>query len=73
MTTISIPITNELNEFIGEQVELGKASSKADLIRRAIIKFKDDEFITSVLMAKQEIKEGKALVGDLDKLAGGFN
>lgn len=73
MTTISIPITNELNEFIGEQVELGKAASKADLIRRAIIKFKDDEFIASILRAKQEIKEGKALVGDLDKLAEGFN
>jgi len=73
MTTISIPITNELNEFIDEQVELGKVASKAELIRRAIIKFKDDEFITSILKAKQEIKEGKALVGDLDKLAKGFN
>ena len=73
MTTISIPITSELNEFIEEQVGLGKATSKAELIRRAIIKFKDDEFIASVLKAKQEIKQGKALVGNLDKLAEGFN
>ena len=73
MTTISIPITTELNQFIEEQVKLGKASSKAELIRRAIIKFKEDDFITSILKAKQEIKEGKALVGDLDTLAKGFN
>jgi Arc/MetJ-type ribon-helix-helix transcriptional regulator len=72
MTTISIPITNELNSFIDEQVRLGNASSKAELIRRAIIKFKEDQFISSVLQAKQEIREGKALSGDLDRLAEGF-
>ncbi len=72
MTTISIPITSELNEFIDEQVRLGKAASKAELIRRAIIKFKDDAFIHTLLEAKHEIKSGKALKGDLDKLAAGF-
>jgi Arc/MetJ-type ribon-helix-helix transcriptional regulator len=73
MTTISVPITDELNKFIDEQVELGKVASKAELIRNAIIKFKDDQFISTILKAKQEIKEGKALAGDLDKLAAGFN
>ncbi len=72
MTTISIPLNNELNNFIDEQVRLGNASSKAELIRRAIIKFKEDEFINSILKAKQEIKEGKALKGDLDELTKGF-
>lgn len=72
MTTISIPLNNELNNFIDEQVRLGNASSKAELIRRAIIKFKEDEFINSILKARQEIKEGKALRGDLDELAKGF-
>ena len=72
MTTISIPLNNELNDFIDEQVRLGNVSSKAELIRRAIIKFKEDEFISSILKAKQEIKDGKALKGDLDELAKGF-
>jgi Arc/MetJ-type ribon-helix-helix transcriptional regulator len=72
MTTISIPLTRELNNFIDEQVRLGNASSKAELIRRAIIKFKEDEFISSILKAKKEIKDGKALKGDLDELAKGF-
>lgn len=72
MTTISIPITAELNDFIDEQVRLGKADSKAGLIRRAIMKFKEDAFVYTILEAKHEIKSGKALKGDLDKLAKGF-
>lgn len=72
MTTISIPITKELDDYIEEQVRLGNASSKAELIRRAIIKFKEDEFINSILRAEQEINEGKILKGDLDKLSEGF-
>lgn len=72
MITISIPINNELNNFIDEQVRIGSASSKAELIRRAIIKFKEDTFVTSILKAKQEIQDGKALSGDLDELAKGF-
>ncbi len=72
MTTISIPISPALNEYIEEQVKLGNASSKAELIRRAIIKFKEDQFIKSILEAKQEIKDGKGLMGDIDELAKGF-
>jgi Arc/MetJ-type ribon-helix-helix transcriptional regulator len=72
MTTISIPITTELNEFINEQIRLGKASSKAEFIRRAIIKFKEEEFIKDIREAQQEIKDGKGMTGDLDKLAEGF-
>ncbi len=72
MATISIPIPKELDEYIEEQVKLGNASSKAELIRRALIKFKEDEFINTILKAKQEADEGKLLSGDLDELAAGF-
>ena len=72
MTTISIPLNNELNDYIEEQVKLGNASSKAELIRRAIIKFKEEEFVQTILKAQQEIKDGKVLTGDLDELAKGF-
>ena len=72
MTTISIPITTELNEFIDEQVRLGNASSKAELIRRAIVKFKEDQFLMVILEAEQEVRDGKVFTGDLDKLAKGF-
>ncbi len=72
MTTVSIPLNNELNSYIDEQVRIGNASSKADLIRRAIIRYKQDEFIKSIKEAQQEIKDGKGLSGDLDELAKGF-
>ncbi len=72
MNTITIPITNELNDFIENQVKIGEASSKADLVRRAIQKMKEDVFIEHILQAKKEAAAGKLLKGDLDELAKGF-
>ena len=72
MTTITVPITAELNNFINNQVKLGEASSKADLVRRAIQNMKEDVFIRHILEAKAEAKAGKLLKGDLDHLSKGF-
>ena len=72
MTTITVPLNSELNNFINEQVKLGRISSKAELVRQAIIKFKENQFINEILQAKQEAREGKLFKGDLDKLAKGF-
>ncbi len=72
MTTITIPITAELNNFINSQVRLGEASSKADLVRRAIQNMKEDVFIRQILDAKAEAKAGKLLKGNLDELSKGF-
>jgi Arc/MetJ-type ribon-helix-helix transcriptional regulator len=69
MTTISVPINSALDEFIEEQVRLGNVASKADLIRQAIVLYKEEKFISQILKAQQEIKQGKALRGDLDELA----
>ena len=63
MTTITIPITSDLNDFINSQVKIGGASSKADFVRRAIQKMKEDIFVQQILQAKQEAKEGKLLKG----------
>jgi len=72
MTTITVPLNTELNEFINEQVKLGKVPNKAELVRAAIIKYKEDTLITELLKAKQEAKEGKLFTGDLDVLAKRF-
>lgn len=72
MTTITIPLNNELNDFINHQVKIGEASSKAEFVRRAIQKMKEDIFVKQILEAKLEAKQGKLLKGDLDKLAKGF-
>ncbi len=72
MTTITVPIDESLNDFLETQVKIGNASSKADLVRTAIKRYKEDEFIRQINQARQEIKDGKGLVGDLDELAKGF-
>lgn len=72
MTTVTIPLAHELNAFINEQVRLGRAPNKAELVRQAIRKMKEEVFIASLLQAEQEIKDGKALRGNLDILAKGF-
>ena len=72
MTTVTIPLSESLNNYVNEQVRLGNASSKADLVRRAIAKYREMEFVKTILEAEQEIKDGKALSGDLDELAKGF-
>jgi Arc/MetJ-type ribon-helix-helix transcriptional regulator len=50
-------------------VKSGYASNKADVVRKALIKLREDEAVNSVLRAEQDIKEGKVFEGDLDELA----
>jgi Arc/MetJ-type ribon-helix-helix transcriptional regulator len=61
MTTISIPINSQLDEFIEEQVKLGNVASKADLIRRAIVLYKEEQVLSEILKAQREIKTGKGI------------
>jgi len=72
MTTISVPITQNLENFINEMVASGEAETKAEVVRRALRKYAEDEAIASVLKARQEIKEGKVLSGDLKELVKDF-
>ena len=72
MTTISVPIPASLESFIKDMVSRGFAANKADLIRKAILRLKEDEAVNSVLRAEQEGREGKNLSGDLDNLAKHF-
>ena len=72
MTTISIPLNSRLNDFINEQVRIGNASSKAELIRRIIIKYKEEVFIKSLQEAEEDIRMGRVFTGNLDKLAEGL-
>ena len=72
MSTLSIPIPASLESFIEDMVKSGRAANKADLVRKALIKFREDEAVDSVLRAEQEGREGKTLKGDLDKLSKKF-
>lgn len=69
MTTISVPIPSFLEDFIKSMIGSGYAANKADVVRKALIKLKEEEAINSILRAEREGREGKNLEGDLDELA----
>ncbi len=73
MTTISVPVPAFLEDFIKQMIDSGYASNKADVVRRALIRLREEEAISSVLRAEQNIKEGKVFSGDLDELASKLN
>jgi Arc/MetJ-type ribon-helix-helix transcriptional regulator len=68
MSTISVPIPAFLEEFIKSMISSGVATDKADVVRKALIKMREDEAVNSVLRAEQDIREGELLEGDLDEL-----
>ena len=68
MSTLSVPLTPLLEEFINGQVKSGRAANKADVVRRALTSFSEEEAIKEVLEAHQEVMEGKLLRGDIREL-----
>ena len=64
MSTLSVPLSPELEIFINNQVKSGYAANKADVVRRALTRFSEDEAVRVVLEASQE----PVLRGDLREL-----
>lgn len=69
MSTLSVPLTPELSKTIDRLVASGIAPNKAEVARKAIEYFAQEQAIQDVLKAEQEVKEGKILRGNLDDLA----
>lgn len=68
MSTLSVPLTPELEERITTLVNNGYGVNKADVARKAIDFYAEEMAIKDVLEAEQELKDGKILRGDLDDL-----
>lgn len=68
MTTLSIPVSGDLEKFINRMVKEGKGASKADVVRRALKEYEENEAVEAVLQAQKEITLGKGLKGDLREL-----
>lgn len=64
MSTLSVPLTPRLEEFINNQVKHGYAANKADVVRRALYKMEEDLAVMEVLQAELE----PTLSGDLGDL-----
>jgi Arc/MetJ-type ribon-helix-helix transcriptional regulator len=64
MTTLSIPISSELEAFINSLIKSGRASNKADAVRRALTHFAEEQAVNAVLEAQRE----PSLKGDIRDL-----
>lgn len=69
MSTLSVPLNPKLEEFIDSFVKRGRAANKAEVVRQALRLLEEEEAVVDVLKAQQEVREGKALYGDLRVLA----
>ena len=72
MSTLSVPLTPDLEEFINSQVKLGYAANKADVVRKAVRRMAEEEVINAILKSQKQVREGKILRGDLREIAKKF-
>ena len=64
MSTISVPLNEELMHLLNWLIDQGIATNKADAIRKALKKYAEDQAVEAVLRAEKE----PSLEGDLDDL-----
>lgn len=69
MSLLSVPLSPEMESKINKLVKQGVAHNKADLARKAIEFFIEEQAVASVLKSEKEADDGKLLKGDLDVLA----
>lgn len=65
MSTLSVPLTADLEKFINSQVKSGKAANKAHVVRYALQRLSEDEAVQAVLQSEREVAQGKILRGGL--------
>jgi Arc/MetJ-type ribon-helix-helix transcriptional regulator len=73
MSTISVPLTPELEKEMNALIKKGYGSNKADVMRKALEFLAEEEAVQDVLRAEKELSDGKLLRGDLKKLAKKFS
>lgn len=68
MTTITVPITPELESFINEEIASGASESKAHLVRFALGRLREERALARLQEAENDIKAGRVYKGDLKKI-----
>lgn len=68
MTTITVPITKELESFIEEELKAGTSESKAHLVRYALGRLQEERALARLREAETDIKEGRVYTGNLKHL-----
>ena len=68
MSTLSVPLPANLENFINDMILRGIAPTKAEVVRQALVHYAEDQVVEAVLRSEQEAREGKILRGDLREL-----
>jgi len=68
MTTITVPITAELETFIKSELKAGTSDSKAHLVRYALGRLQEERAIMRLQEAETDIKDGRVYKGDLKNI-----
>lgn len=65
MSTLSVPLTSNLEEAITRLVRSGFAETKAEVVRKAIARLAEEEAVNAILVSQKEAQDGKIFEGDL--------
>jgi Arc/MetJ-type ribon-helix-helix transcriptional regulator len=68
MTTITIPISKELQKFIEEEINSGTSETKAGLVRHALARLQEERALSRLQEAESDIQNGRVYRGDLTTL-----
>ena len=68
MSTITVPLPRDLEDFINDEVASGRGESKAHLVREALVRMREEKALHRLKEAEEDIKVGRVYKGDLAKL-----
>ena len=68
MSTITVPITKDLEVFIESELREGTSESKAHLVRYALRRLQEERALARLHEAEDDIKAGRVYQGDVLEL-----
>lgn len=68
MSTITVPISKEIEDFIEEEISSGASETKAGLVRYALSRLQEERALSRLQEAELDIKQGRVYKGDLKAL-----
>ena len=68
MTTISIPMPKDLLMFIDSIIASGEAENRAQAVRKAVRKMREQIEINDIFEASRQIQQGISYAGDLKEI-----
>ena len=68
MTTISVPIKEQDEQFIERYIASGQAENKAQVFRRALRLLAEEDAFARIRRSEEDVKRGRVYEGDLRKI-----